>query len=66
MILILRLKLKKIQIRIQHLLPIRGLNGLKISLKQSGIVLVIEMIEEERGPSIRMNILHSPIQIHLS
>ena len=63
MILILSINLKQIQIQIQHLLPIKGLNGPKISLKQLKIVLGLQMTEEEKDPSIGMKTLHSFIHI---
>ena len=66
MILILRLNLKMIYIQIHLLFQIcfLSLNGTKSSLKQLLMLLGIQMTEEEHGPSIRMNILHSLTQLH--
>ena len=36
---------------------------MKISLKQLGMLLGIQMIEEEQAPSVRMNMLHSLTQL---
>ena len=64
MILILILYLKMIQVQTQLLFQIRSLNEMKISLKQVGMLMGIQMIEQERRLGIRMNMLHSLTQLH--
>ena len=65
MILLLRLKLKRFEIQIQYLFPIKSLNpnGLKSFLMQLEVVMEIQKTKEEQGPSIRMSMLHYLSQI---
>ena len=63
-ILILRRKFSKIQIQIQFLLPILGLNEVIKSLKLMGTCPGIHLREEEPNLSFKMRTLCFVIQIH--